>query len=101
MPQCSAVICHGGSGTVFTALGYGVPILAIPQGADQFRNAEALEQAGAGRRHARDSPSVALGDALQVLLDDSGYRTAAMRIADEIARMPPPSAAIHALEALT
>jgi UDP:flavonoid glycosyltransferase YjiC (YdhE family) len=101
MPQCAAVICHGGSGTVFTALGYGVPVLAIPQGADQSRNADALERTGAGRRHAHDDPTAVLRDTLQDLLDNSTYRTAAMGIAHEIALMPPPSEAIQALEALT
>jgi UDP:flavonoid glycosyltransferase YjiC (YdhE family) len=101
MPQCSAVICHGGSGTVFTALGYGVPVLAMPQGADQFRNADALERTGAGRQHTHDGPTAGLRETLQGLLDDSAYRAAAMRIAHEIAQMPSPSAAIGALEALT
>ena len=102
MPQCSAVVCHGGSGTVFTALGYGVPVVAIPQGADQFRNADALERAGAGRRYVPDDRrGVSLRDTLQELLDDRAYAAAAKRIAREIASMPAPAASIKALEALT
>jgi MGT family glycosyltransferase len=101
MPECSAVICHGGSGTVLTALGYGVPVLAIPQGADQFRNADALERSGAGRAcsHDDERPGV-LRDALQALLDAGTYRAAAQRVAGEIYEMPAPGAAIAALETL-
>jgi UDP:flavonoid glycosyltransferase YjiC (YdhE family) len=44
------VVCHGGSGTVFGALGAGVPLVVCPLFADQGANAELVRSAGAGLR---------------------------------------------------
>jgi hypothetical protein len=44
------VVHHGGSGTTLGALAAGVPQLVMPQGADQFANADALYAAGAALR---------------------------------------------------
>src|SRR3954453_15361341 len=40
LPRCHAVIPHGGAGTTLGALAFGLPLLVIPQGADQYANAE-------------------------------------------------------------
>jgi len=45
MPAVDLVVHHGGSGTVLGALAHGVPQLVLPQGADQFVNADLLEAA--------------------------------------------------------
>ena len=39
LPWCDAAVVHGGSGTVLGALAHGVPLLVLPQGADQWNNA--------------------------------------------------------------
>ena len=44
------MISHGGSGAMLGAIAAGVPILAIPQGADQFMNAARIVEAGLGLR---------------------------------------------------
>ena len=49
LPLCDAVICHGGSGTMLGALAHGLPLLVLPQGADQFTNADLLAATGASR----------------------------------------------------
>lgn len=46
MPAVDLVVHHGGSGTVLGALAHGVPQLVLPQGADQFINADLLDAAG-------------------------------------------------------
>jgi UDP:flavonoid glycosyltransferase YjiC (YdhE family) len=46
LPQCRLVISHGGAGTMFGALGHGLPQLLLPQGADQFWNAAACQRVG-------------------------------------------------------
>ena len=46
--RCDAIVSHGGSGTMLSALAAGLPLLSIPQGADQFRNAERCRTAGVG-----------------------------------------------------
>jgi UDP:flavonoid glycosyltransferase YjiC (YdhE family) len=49
LPRCDAVLCHGGTGTTLAALAAGLPLVLVPQGADQFDNARACERAGAAR----------------------------------------------------
>jgi UDP:flavonoid glycosyltransferase YjiC (YdhE family) len=46
--EASAVVCHGGSGTVLGALGAGVPMVMVAMFADQPVNASRVVEAGAG-----------------------------------------------------
>jgi UDP:flavonoid glycosyltransferase YjiC (YdhE family) len=48
MPQCAAVICHAGHGTVARALACGVPVVACPHAGDMAENAARLRWAGLG-----------------------------------------------------
>lgn len=101
LPWCDAVVAHGGSGTVLGALAHGVPLLVIPQGADQWSNAEQIVTAGAGQRLLRAELSVvAVRDCVMALLSDPSYRQAASKIKDEISAMPSATDAIVGLEAL-
>ena len=92
LPHVSLVVHHGGSGTTLGALAVGAPQLVLPQGADQFANAEALHASGAALRLLQDEVSAeAIADlAAKLLSRDSSHRDAARSIADEIARMPSP-----------
>ena len=47
LPHCAAVVTHGGAGSTFGALAFGLPLLIVPQGADHFYNAERIVAAGA------------------------------------------------------
>ena len=49
LPRSSAVVSHGGSGTVLGALAYGVPQVLVPMGADQPFNADRCVALGVGR----------------------------------------------------
>ncbi len=101
LPWCDAVVAHGGSGTVLGALAHGVPMLVVPQGADQWSNAEQIVTAGAGQRLLRDELSaVAVRDCVIALLTEPSYRQAASNIKEEIRAMPSATDAIVALEAL-
>ena len=101
LPWCDAMVAHGGSGTVLGALAHGVPLLVIPQGADQWGNAVHVVDAGAGRRLLRDElTTTAVHDAVMALLNDPSYRRTASDIGDEIAMMPAATDALVALEAL-
>jgi UDP:flavonoid glycosyltransferase YjiC (YdhE family) len=94
LPHVDAVVHHGGSGTTLGALAAGVPQLILPQGADQFANAEALTAAGAALRILPDELSAdAIAELARRLLPgqgDAGHGDAARAIAEEIARMPGP-----------
>jgi UDP:flavonoid glycosyltransferase YjiC (YdhE family) len=48
MPMCSAVISHGGHGTMARALAFGVPVVACPATGDMGENAARLVWSGAG-----------------------------------------------------
>ncbi len=101
LPWCDAVVAHGGSGTVLGALAHGVPLLVVPQGADQWSNAEQIVTAGAGLRLLRDELSaVAVRDCVMALLSEPSYRQAASNIKDEIRAMPSATDALVGLEAL-
>lgn len=91
LPHADVVVHHGGSGTTLGALGVGAPQLFLPQGADQFANADAVSAAGAGLCLRSDERSAeAITEQARKLLRDNGYRDAARGIAEEIARMPSP-----------
>ena len=78
LPRCHAVITHGGAGTTLGALAFGLPLLVLPQGADQYANAERIVTAGAGRQLLKDELSVeAVRDSLRTVLDDASYQRAA------------------------
>ncbi|HEV2640310.1 MAG TPA: nucleotide disphospho-sugar-binding domain-containing protein [Actinocrinis sp.] len=96
----NSLICHGGSGTTFGALAAGVPMVFVPLFADQPVNARLVSAAGAGVTVAPSGgPEGAMGvpgpedparirAALQAVLDDPFYRSAAKAIAAEMAAMP-------------
>jgi UDP:flavonoid glycosyltransferase YjiC (YdhE family) len=101
LPWCDAVVAHGGSGTVLGALAHGLPLLIVPQGADQWSNADRIVAAGAGQRLLRDELSaVAVHDRVMALLSEPSHRQAASNIEGEISAMPSATAAIASLEAL-
>jgi UDP:flavonoid glycosyltransferase YjiC (YdhE family) len=79
LDRCALVVAHGGAGTTLAALAQGLPLVVIPQGADQFINAERAVAAGAAVAIA---PAEFGADAL---------RSAAARVRDEVAAMPGPA----------
>ena len=46
LPHCDAVVTRGGAGSTLGALSRVLPLLIVPQGADQFNNAERVVAAG-------------------------------------------------------
>jgi UDP:flavonoid glycosyltransferase YjiC (YdhE family) len=96
--RCAAVVSHGGSGTFLGALAVGVPQLCLPQAADQFRNAEGGERAGASMTlRPTEVTSEAVRDATASLLAGPGPRAGARRVAAEIAAMPAPETVVEIL----
>ena len=92
-PYVSAVLCHGGSGSVLGALAAGRPLVVTPIGADQPENAKAVEATGAGRAVVGPDAS-AIAAALRDVLTDPRYAEAAQRIAAEMAEQPGIDAAV-------
>jgi MGT family glycosyltransferase len=99
LAEASAVVCHGGSGTTFGTLAAGVPLVVLPLFADQPGNARGVADAGAGvvveptpgaPAADRIGPQHAsqLRSAIEKVLDEPSYRTAAARVAEEIRATP-------------
>jgi UDP:flavonoid glycosyltransferase YjiC (YdhE family) len=101
LPRCDVVVSHGGSGTMLASARLGIPQLCLPQGADQFLNAEAVASAGAGLSLApREADEGAIRDAVVRLLADASFRDAAGRVGASIAAMPSPDEVVAVLETL-
>jgi UDP:flavonoid glycosyltransferase YjiC (YdhE family) len=98
LPHVDVVVHHGGSGTMLGALSVGVPQLVLPQGADQFANADALSSAGAALCLLPDELGAdAIAELTGQLLRQPSYLDAARAVAEEIARMPSPDDVAHQL----
>jgi hypothetical protein len=99
LPECDVVVSHAGSGTVLSTLALGTPQLCLPQGADQFLNADAVAGAGAGIALTPEQASPeAVGLAVDRLLSESDYPTTAAVVAASIASMPSPAEVAEVLE---
>ena len=101
LPHCDVVISHAGSGTVLATAAHGLPQLCLPQGADQFLNAAAVESAGSGITLMPDDCTMgAVGDAVVRLLGEPSFHNAARRVSQSIASMPSPDDVAAVLETL-
>jgi len=85
LPRCSAVITHGGHGTVMKALIAGVPLIVVPLGRDQPDNAARVVYAGAGVRLRKNASADALRAAIGRVIGDPRYRAAARATAARLA----------------
>ena len=88
LARSAAVISHGGSGTMLGALAHGLPLVLVPQAADQFDNAARAEAAGAAivLRPGEVTPE-SVRAALARVLGEPAFATAARAIAAEIQEM--------------
>jgi len=92
LPHCTAVVSHAGSGTLLATLAQGLPQLCLPQAADQFANAQACVDAGAGRALPPGAVTIAhVRGEIEDVLGDVSLRAAAERVRGEIADMPGPA----------
>ncbi|MCG5450239.1 glycosyltransferase [Micromonospora hortensis] len=101
LPLVDLVVHHGGSGTTLGALAAGVPQLLLPQGADQFANADTLAAAGVAVRllPGEVDPSAVAEQAHRLLPQHGNAEQcdAVRAVAEEIAAMPSPGAVARLL----
>jgi len=99
LPRCSAVICHGGAGTTLNALALGLPLLMLPQGADQYVMSDLVQSAGAALVLApADVTPAAVRAGVVTLLEEGGQRASARRLQAEIGAMPGPEEAVQLIQ---
>jgi MGT family glycosyltransferase len=98
-PHISAVITHGGAGTVGRAFRLGVPMLIIPDYGDQISTARRAAELGlAYYLPKRKASSKAIQSALRELLQDTSLLRRIKALSTEIQSMDCPSIAADAIE---
>jgi UDP:flavonoid glycosyltransferase YjiC (YdhE family) len=98
LPRCALLVGHGGAGITLAGLAHGLPQLVLPQGLDQFVNADLCARAGAALVVAPDELSPCrVNSAAEQLLDEPGFTEVARRVSAEIAAMPTAPAVVTAL----
>ncbi len=100
LAHTDVLLTHGGHGTVMKGLIAGVPIVCMPTGRDQPDNATRLTHRGAGVRIPRSAAPAKIAAAVQRVLDDPSYRTAAAGLGERIRAEAESGAAQAELEAL-
>ncbi|MER6687606.1 nucleotide disphospho-sugar-binding domain-containing protein [Streptomyces minutiscleroticus] len=104
LPTCTAVVHHGGAGTTLTAARLGLPQLTVTRRPEPTLNGERQASTGAGIHLTYGELSRAADPVKEIreqvarLLDDPSYRDAALRLADDMRRVPPPAEIVTALE---
>jgi UDP:flavonoid glycosyltransferase YjiC (YdhE family) len=96
----SAVVCHGGLGTVLASLAHSLPLVCVPLGREQPQNADAVVRVGAGVRVNPARIESDLRTAVVRAVGDLELRAGAARLALEIDELVGADAAVHALEQL-
>jgi UDP:flavonoid glycosyltransferase YjiC (YdhE family) len=98
LPRASAVVAHGGYGTLMGALEQGLPVACIPQAAlDNQQNAQSLARLGAGV-FVEEVSRAAIGAAITSVLEDPAIRSSARSAAESIARLPDADRAAQLIE---
>jgi UDP:flavonoid glycosyltransferase YjiC (YdhE family) len=101
MPYCEAVLAHGGTGTVYTALEFGLPVVNVPIGADQFVTSERCANVGAGLVIGPEERSPeAIRAGVREVLSSGAYRDKARHIRQAIHALPSPADVVPLLERL-
>jgi UDP:flavonoid glycosyltransferase YjiC (YdhE family) len=84
LPLASVAVTHCGHGSTIRALAHGVPLVALPMGRDQDGTARRIVYHGLGL--APGHRPTAIARAVQTVLDEPRYRTAALAMAQHIRR---------------
>jgi MGT family glycosyltransferase len=100
LEHASAVVTHGGHGTVIKALAADMPLLVMPMGRDQLDNATRVTERGAGLRLDPDAGADAIAAAVQRLLDEPGFREAAAQLGARLRAEAQGDEVVGELEAL-
>ena len=100
LPTCSAIVHHGGIGTLTTAIAHGVPQLVVSRerAAAYATNAEYVGASGAGLAYDVQTGPEELAKHLLRVLTEPGFVEGADRLQREWAAMPTPHELVDLLE---
>jgi UDP:flavonoid glycosyltransferase YjiC (YdhE family) len=101
VPHCELVLCHGGFGSMLTALREGLPLVMLPIAADQPENARRCAELGVAEvlPPEQRTPET-IRETARTVLADARYRRNAARLRDEMAAAPPLQHAVALMEQL-
>ena len=88
LPDAALMVSHVGHGSMAAAARHGVPILALPMGRDQDRNAEILTSHGIGTWLPPTADSETIAHTAKAVLTDATVRQASVAMAQRIAQHP-------------
>lgn len=98
LASAAVMVCHGGTGTVLGGLTAGVPMVVVPQFADQPDNAARVAATGVGLAvgggEERPATAAEVLAAVEKVLGSPSYRAAAAGFRDEIAGLLPVDEAV-------
>jgi UDP:flavonoid glycosyltransferase YjiC (YdhE family) len=112
LPHCDLLITHGGHGTAMAAASAGVPACLLPISADQPLTSVGYASTGAAINLATEVPEggawpiidpervepEAIRQAARQILDNPDFRSAALRLRDEVEALPSADVAVGFLE---
>ncbi|MEU2954614.1 glycosyltransferase [Streptomyces xanthochromogenes] len=101
LPTTSVLVHHGGSNTTRAGIEWGIPMLVIPQGPEQYRNARWAEQHGLGRvlTPAEATPAAVVRHVAE-LARDQAVRQRLAEAKKAWLAMPGPDVAVEQIERL-
>lgn len=79
LPRCSLLVCHAGQATVAQALRLGIPVLMLPEHAEQHLIARQVERSGAGVNAALQAQPVAYAPLIAAMVQPDGPHAGAAR----------------------
>jgi MGT family glycosyltransferase len=101
LPKCTALLTHGGLGTLLAALDCGLPFLTVPITADQPENAAMCEATGVSLTiPATELTPEGVKTAIRRILDEPSFRVRAQQIQAEMRAFPDMQTAVALLERL-
>lgn len=98
--EASAMVTHGGHGTVIRSLAAGVPLAILHHGRDQADNAARVTSRGAGVEISRKASRESIAKVVTRLLQDPSYRAGARSLGEAIRRDAENGTLIEELESL-
>lgn len=101
LPRCSAVVTHGGHGTLMACLSLGLPVVVLPVNADQPRNGARCQALGVGRSVGAEARTPeTIRAALRAVLSEPSYAGHSAQLRREFAALPGLDEATRCIEQL-